>query len=60
LLTGSGIIAARIAKMFGLAATWPILLITALIAGIAAALSGYAGYAVRAVFKRARPTRGKI
>lgn len=52
LLTGSGIIAGRVAKMFGLPASWPIVLITALVAGIAAAFSGYAGYAVRCVFKK--------
>ena len=51
-LTGSGIITARVAKMFGLPASWPMMLITALIAGIAAAFSGYAGYAVRSVFKK--------
>jgi hypothetical protein len=52
LLTGSGIITGRVARMFGLHASWPMVLITALIAGIAAAFSGYAGYAVRALFKK--------
>jgi hypothetical protein len=54
-LTGSGIIAARIARMFGLPASWPMILITALIAAIAAAFSGYAGYAVQAIFRPAKP-----
>ena len=51
-LTGSGIITARIAKMFGLQASWPMFLITALVAALAAAFSGYAGYAVRGLFKK--------
>lgn len=51
-LTGSGIIAGRVARMFGLPASWPIVLITALVAGVAAAFSGYAGFAVRAVFEK--------
>jgi hypothetical protein len=51
-LTGSGIIMGRVARMFGLPASWPMIAITALIAGIAAAFSGYAGYAVRALFRK--------
>ena len=35
-LTGSGIITERVAKMFGLRASWPMILITALVAGISA------------------------
>ncbi len=52
LLIGSGIITGRVANLFGLQASWPMVLITALIAGIAAAFSGYAGYAVRAILKK--------
>ena len=51
-LAGSRIIAERVAKMFGLGQSWPMVLVTALVAAIAAAVSGYAGYAVRALFKR--------
>jgi hypothetical protein len=51
-LTGSRIIAERMAKMFGLGRSWLIVLATALMAAIAAAVSGYAGYAVRAIFRR--------
>ena len=54
-LTGSGIIMGRVARMFGLPASWPMVAITALIAGVAAAFSGYAGYAVRAIFKPDKP-----
>jgi zinc transporter ZupT len=52
LLTGSRIIAERMAKMFGLGSPWLMVLVTTLIAAVAAALSGYAGYAVRALFRR--------
>lgn len=52
LLTGSGIIAGRVAKMLGLPESWLMVVVTALIAGVAAAFSGYAGYAVRCVFKK--------
>jgi len=51
-LTGSGIIAARIAGMFGLGSSWLMVLATALIATVAAGVSGYAGYAVRALVKK--------
>lgn len=51
-LTGGGIITGRVARMLGLPASWPMVLITALIAGVAAAFSGYAGYAVRVLFKK--------
>lgn len=51
--TGSGIIAARMAAMFGLGRSWLMVPATALVAGLAAAFSGYAGYAVRALFRRA-------
>jgi hypothetical protein len=51
-LGGSRLIAARMAKMFGLGGSWLMILVTAVIAAVAAGFSGYAGYAVRAVFKR--------
>lgn len=51
-LTGSRIMAGRMAAMFGLGRTWPMLLMTGLVAAVAAGLSGYAGYAVRALFKK--------
>jgi hypothetical protein len=51
-LTGSRIMAERMAGMFGLGRSWLIVLATALMAAIAAAVSGYAGYAVRAIFRR--------
>jgi len=51
-LTGSQTVTERMAKMFGLGASWLMILVTALVAGIAAAFSGYAGFAVRALFKR--------
>jgi hypothetical protein len=49
--TGSGIIAARMARMFGLSRSWPMIAATALVAALSAGLAGYAGYAVRALFK---------
>jgi hypothetical protein len=51
-LTGSRIIAGRMAGMFGLGQSWLMIPATALIAAVAAALSGYAGFAVRALFKK--------
>lgn len=51
-LTGSRIIAGRMAAMFGLGRSWLMVLATGLVAGLAAAFSGYAGYAVRALFKK--------
>jgi hypothetical protein len=50
-MTGSRIIAARMAAMFGLGESWVMVLATGLVAGLAAAFSGYAGYVVRALFK---------
>jgi hypothetical protein len=41
------------AGLFGLGASWLMIPVTALIAALAAAFSGYAGYAVRNLFKRA-------
>lgn len=51
-LTGSGLIATRMARMFGLGKSWLMVLATALIAAVAAGVSGYAGYAVRALAKK--------
>ena len=51
-LTGSGLIATRMARMFGLEKSWLMIFVTALIAAVAAGASGYAGYAVRALVKK--------
>lgn len=51
-LTGSRLIASRLAVMLRLGESWLMIVATALIAAIAAALSGYAGYAVRGLFWR--------
>lgn len=52
-LTGSGRIAARMAAMFGLGSSWMMVLATALVAALSAAVAGYAGYAVRKLVKPA-------
>jgi len=51
-ISGSGLIAKRMAGMFGLGSSWLLVLATGLVAAIAAAVSGYAGYAVQLLFKR--------
>jgi len=51
-LAGSGLIAARMVRMFGLGRSWLMIVATALVAAVAAGISGYAGYAVRAFFKK--------
>jgi hypothetical protein len=51
-MTGSRTIARRMAAMFGLGESWLMILAAGLVAGLAAAFSGYAGYAVRALFRR--------
>jgi hypothetical protein len=51
-LTGSGFIATRMAGMFGLGSSWLMVLVTGLIAAIAAGVSGYAGYAVSGLFEK--------
>lgn len=51
-LTGSGLIATRMARMFGLGKSWLMVPVTALVAAVAAGVSGYAGYAVRALVKK--------
>lgn len=53
-LTGSGLIASRMARMFGLGSSWLMVLVTALVAAVAAGITGYAGYAVRGLFKKPR------
>jgi hypothetical protein len=50
-LTGSGRIARRMASLFGIGNPWLLILATGLVAGIAAAVSAYAGYAVRTLLK---------
>jgi hypothetical protein len=56
-LTGSGLIATRMARMFGLGRPWLMIVTTALIAAIAAGISGYAGYAVRTFVKKSAKKR---
>ena len=51
-LTESGLIASRMASMFGLGRSWMMIVATALVAAVAAGVSGYAGYAVRALIKK--------
>jgi hypothetical protein len=51
-LTGSHLIATRIARMFGLGTSWPMIAVTAVVAALAAGVSGYAGYATRQVFRK--------
>jgi hypothetical protein len=51
-LTGSGIIATRMARMFGLGRSWLMIAATALIAAVAAGISGYTGFAVRTLVKK--------
>jgi hypothetical protein len=54
-LTGSRIIAGRISRMVGLGKPGLVILATALAAGLAAAISGYAGYAVQRLYHRSGP-----
>jgi hypothetical protein len=51
-LTGSGLIASRMASMFGLGKSWLMVVVTALIAAVAAGVSGYTGYVVRTLVKK--------
>jgi hypothetical protein len=51
-LTGSHLITTRMARMFGLGRSWPMIAATALVAALAAGLSGYAGLAVRRLFRK--------
>jgi hypothetical protein len=50
-LTGSQIIATRMARMFGLGQPWTMIAATALVAALAAGLAGYTGYAVRGLVR---------
>ncbi len=51
-LTGSRLIATRMAGMFGLGSSWLMVFVTGLIAAVAAGVSAYAGYAVQGLFKK--------
>lgn len=51
-LDGGRIITARMARLFGLGGAWTMIPLTALVAVSAAGLSGYAGFAVRALIKK--------
>ncbi|MBN2266166.1 MAG: hypothetical protein JW775_10175 [Candidatus Aminicenantes bacterium] len=51
-LAGGRIIAARMARMFGLGRPWTMVAATALVAALAAGLAGYAGCAVRGLIGR--------
>jgi len=51
-LTGSQLIATRMARMFGLGQTWPMIAATALVAALAAGLAGYAGYSVGGLVRK--------
>lgn len=51
-LNGSRLIATRMAAMFGLGKPWTMIAAAALVAALAGGLAGYAGHAVRAVFKK--------
>jgi hypothetical protein len=57
LLTGSALIAGRMAGMFGLGSGWLMVPATALVAALAGALSGYAGYAVRGALGKRQSDR---
>ena len=59
-LTGAGIIAARMAGMLHLGNSWLLILATALVAAVAGAVSGYAGFAARAVVKRRQGGRRRL
>ena len=50
-LTGSHLIATRMARMFGLGKSWPMIAATALVAALAAGFSGY-GSALQKLFRR--------
>ncbi len=54
MLSGSRIIAGRMAGMFGLGSGWLMVPVTALVAALAGAIAGYAGHAARGLFKRSR------
>lgn len=52
MLTGSGIVASRMAGMLGLGGAWWTAVAAGLMAAVAGGISGYAGWAVRALVIR--------
>ena len=54
-LTGSRIIAERMARMVGLGPSWLMVLATTHVAALAAAISAYAGRAVMGLFRQRAP-----
>lgn len=58
-LTGSGLIAARVAAMFKVGDARLLMLAAGLVAALAAGLAGYAGYAVKRLFKAPAKTGPK-
>ncbi|MBN2198946.1 MAG: hypothetical protein JW747_03770 [Candidatus Aminicenantes bacterium] len=56
-LTGSALIARRMAALLGLGSPWLIIAATALAAAAAAGVSGLAGFALRALFMSRRRNR---
>ena len=53
-LAGSALIAGRMAGLFGLGQGWLMIIVTALVAGVAAAFAGTAGYSVKRILKKSR------
>ena len=51
-LTGSAIIAGRMAAMMGFGSSWMMVVVAGLLAALAAGISGFAGYSLRALFRR--------
>ncbi len=51
-VAGGALIAKRMAGMFGLGLGWLMVIVTTLVAGLAAALAAYAGHAVKTIFKK--------
>ena len=51
-LSGSEVVAARVAGMFGLGGPWTMIAATALIAAVAGAASGFAGHSTGALFRK--------
>ena len=53
-LTGSSLVARRMAAMMRLGSSWLMVAATGLLAGLAAGMAGLAGYSIRALFQRKR------
>ena len=53
-LTGSKIISTRIAQMFNIGIPWIMVILTTLIAALAAGFAGLAGYSLRAFFRESK------